>query len=122
MELMEWFRSGGYFMYYIVMADTAVVILLALSFAFCSKALHSTINKICIVFLIIPLLVGLLGHYFGYVAAVDALANVDPATREELYDASMTVATIPSIFGLVSSVVFFLLWYVAFVMRRPQQE
>ncbi len=118
----DWFNMGGVFMYYIVLADIIVVLVIIAAFAICTPETKKMTVKIFAVVIFVPLLVGTIGHYLGYTQAVQAIAFAHPLEKEDMYHASMSVAKIPTIFGAFSSFILFLmgligLWFCKKIKR-----
>ena len=105
MNLLEWFHNGGYIMYVILLINLMAVLLLLLSIIVQENPARSALNKISILFIFIPLSLGLLGSYLSHLEVASALeAITDPEARAKVSVVGKEIAYIPVNFGGVSSI------------------
>lgn len=104
MSLLDWFRNGGSFMYFVLISDiiavVAIIVLVLLKNQNRPKRMLLAIIGIAT----LPLLIGAFGHWVGYVELMSVLPIADPNVKQDLYNESIAIARIPSIFGAASSV------------------
>jgi hypothetical protein len=113
----EWFYQGGIFMWFIVFADILAIMVITVLLIFSSQSRYKTFLIMVVAAGLVPLLFGAAGHWIGYRMAMDALNYVDPAQKQELYEAAMAAARIPTIFGGISSAVLLLVGIVGLKLR-----
>ena len=111
MSISNWFMDGGIFMYYIIVADLFAVVAIIILASLKNKYPISPLRLMMIGAALLPLLVGAFGYWVGYEQLMSALPSADPAEKEDLYNAAMSVVAIPGIFGGVSAAVLFVIGY-----------
>ena len=68
---------------------------------------------------LLPLLMGAIGFWLGYEQMMSALPLADPAEKDDLYTAAMSVVRIPGIFGGVSTAVLFVIGFLGLKKNNP---
>jgi len=88
-------------MYFVLHADILVFIMVIGAYFVKSSAYKAICYGCCL----IPLIVGYIGFENNMVMVHSALEMADPEVRHELLQESKSLAKIPFVFGLVSSVI-----------------
>jgi hypothetical protein len=116
-SITEWFYQGGIFMWFVLYADVlAIVVTVALLIVY-TPGRYKIFLTTLIVTGLLPLLFGVAGHWIGYQQVMAALPSADPSEKQALYEASMAIIRIPSIFGGVSSAALLLAGYLGLKLR-----
>ena len=104
-------------MWFIVFADFLAITVIIVLLMFSSQSRNKIYLITVVAVGLVPLLIGVAGHWIGYRVAMDALLYVDPSNKQELYEASMAAARIPTSFGGISSAVLLLMGIVGLKLR-----
>lgn len=122
MLIPQWFIDGGLYMHLIVMALFVAIIMIVVAGQSCRSSSQLTFLKITLVFVFMPAVLGISGFYIGYIQIMSAVPMVDPSMKQEIYDASMTVARYPLIFGGLCSLFLLLIWFVNYHFCKSGRE
>ncbi len=110
MAIPQWFVDGGVFMHFVLLTFFVSLGIVIVAGANCSASSKGTFLKIALAFVFLPAVVGAFGYYISYLQVMSAVAMVDPAIKQEIYDMSMKVARLPLIFGGSASLFLLLIW------------
>ena len=117
MSFLEWFRNGGTFMYYVLFTDIIAIVLIIVLLMLNKQSRPKPFLITVIGIALLPLLIGAFGNWVGYLEIMSVLPMADPAEKQELYNESIAIARIPSIFGGISSTVLLLISFLGLKLR-----
>ena len=111
MSIPNWFMDGGIFMYFILIADLIAVVAVIILAIVKNQYSIKRLQLMMIGTALLPLLIGAFGFWVGYEQMMSALPLADPAEKDDLYNAAMSVVRIPAIFGGASAAVLFVMGF-----------
>ena len=122
MQVYEWFRDGGEFMWYVLQADFVACFVIGAVLSGYKKSKPNLASMIVILISFVPLSVGMLGYLIDSSMAEAAVASLDPLEKEEFFEVFMELAKYPLRFGGISSIIIFITGIFALVYIRKRDE